>query len=468
MDQKRREEEALFRLSIIGPVVNRDLKRGELRPQLEALAIKTYTGPDGNPRIFSWRTLEKWVGVYRRGGFPALLPKQRSDQGVTRALPAPLVKLIRDMKREDPGRSAPYILRELELAGLLAPGAVSESTVQRLLRTAGLSGPQLEVTTPARYRWVAAHANDLWQGDALHGPKLMDPTTGRKRKTIIFGLLDDRSRLLVRLWAGFRETQEAFLHTFYEAMARRGIPRSLLLDNHGSFRGHDIKVLCAHLKVTLRYARPGDGAGKGALERLWRTLRSRLLRRLDYTKVVTIDDLNVRLVTWVEEEYNQSPHSTLGGRTPLDVWNDDAGEIQWVEDYTALEALFVGEITRKALKDSTISYHGTIYEIPTHLRGTKVTVRYSLLNPDRVWVMDGDVEVPLGPVDPEANAKRTRKVAPPPETPKTVTGLNAAELLLDRVLGRSRDEDDQHEEEDQKNDERDKDTTKEGEPCEAF
>ena len=454
MDQKRREEEALFRLTIIGPVINRTLKRGELRPLLEALAAKTYTGPDGNPRIVSWRTLENWVGVYRKVGFPALLPRQRRDQGTVKALPDTMVQLIQDMKREDPGRSTPLILRELELAGLLAPGAVSESTVQRILRRAGLSGPQLEVKTPARYRWVAAHSNELWQGDALHGPVLIDPATGRKRKTIIFGLLDDRSRLIVRLWAGFRETQEAFLHTLYEAMARRGIPRSLLLDNHASFRGHDLKVLCAHLQVTLRYARPRDGAGKGAVERMWRTLRSKLLRRLDYAKVATIDDLNVRLITWAEEEYNESPHSTLGARTPLDVWSADAEEIQWVEDYSALEALFVGEMLRKALKDSTLSYRGTVYEVPTHLRGRKVTVRYSLLNPERVWVMDGEVEVPIRPVDPEANAKRHRNAVRPSETPKPATGLNAAELLLDRVLGRNRTENDTT-------------TDKEGETCEV-
>ena len=68
----------------------------------------------------------------------------------------------------------------------------------------------------------------------------------------------------------------------------------------------------------------------------------------------------------------------------------------------------------------------------------------------------------------EANAFRSRTVPPVQETPKPVTGLNYVELLLDRVLGRSRVEDDQHEEEDQKNDERDNDTTKEGEPCEVF
>ena len=438
MDQKRREEEALFRLSIIGPVVNRDLKRGELQPLLEGLARETYTEPDGNPRIFSWRTLEVWVGRYRTGGFPALLPKERSDRGSVKALPASIVQLILDMKREDPGRSARLILRELELAGALAKGAVSISTVNRILRKAGLSGPRMEVDVPARYRWIAAQSNDLWEGDALHGPKLIDPKTGKKRKIIIFGLLDDRSRLGVRVWAGFRENEESFLKVLYEAMARRGIPRALLLDRHGSFRGHDLRVLCAHLKIKLLYTRPGDGAGKGAKERFWRTTRQRLLNRIDYEKVETIDDLNLRLVTWLEEEYNHGPHSRLAGRTPMDAWGDDADEIQWVKDYGALEELFTGQITRKALKDSTISFRGKIYEVPTHLRGRKVTICYSLLNPQRVWVMDGEVEVPIGLVDPEANATRSRNVPVPQETPKPITGLNYPELLLDRVLGRSR------------------------------
>jgi putative transposase len=438
MDQKRREEEALFRLSIIGQVVNRDLKRGELRPLLAELAAATYTGPDGNPRIYSWRTLETWIGCYREFGFKGLLPQERCDRGTVKVLPETIVKLILDMKREDPGRSAPLILRELELAGVLAGRSVSVSTINRILSRAGLSGPRLELEVPARYRWVAAHANDLWQGDALHGPTLIDPATGKKRKTIIFGLLDDRSRLVVRVWAGFQETQEAFLHTLYEAIARRGIPRAILVDNHASFRGHDLKVLCAFLKIVLMYTRPRDGPGKGGIERFWRTMRQLLLDRLDYSKVLTIDDLNLRLATWVEEEYNDGYHSALGGRTPMDVWSEDAAEIQWVEDQSALEALFVGTITRKALNDSTVSFRGTVYEVPTHLRGRTVTIAYSLLNPELVWVKDGEVEVPLRPVDPEANARRTRSVPQSAEAPKPVTGLNAAELLLDRVLGRGR------------------------------
>lgn len=436
MDKKTREKEGLFRLSIIGPVVNRQLKRGELRPLLQELAEKTYTRDDGSTRNYSWRTLEKWVGDYRRGHFDALLPQVRKDQGTCKALPEETVALILDMKREDPGRSAPLIRKELILAGVISPHSVSTSTICRILRKNGLSGPQMELTTPARYRWSAANCNALWQGDALHGPRVIDPATGRKRKAIIFGLIDDKSRLAVRLWAGFKETQEAFLATLYEAMARRGIPHTLLLDNHGSFIGHDVKVVCAKLKINLNYARPRDGAGKGHIERFWRTVRKSLLGRLDYSKVKTLDDLNLRITTWYEEDYNHSPHSGLAGSTPMSVWEKESDDFRWVHDYSALEALFTAEENRKVLNDSTISFRGKQYEVPTHLRRQKVVITYSVLNPSRIWVIDADTEVPITEVDPEGNATRARKRSKPPEKPKPKTGLNAAEMLLDKLLGR--------------------------------
>lgn len=371
-----------------------------------------------------------------RGGLAALYPKTRKDRGTVRALPGEIVEFIQDMKREDPGRSAALILRELELAGRIQPGSVSVSTIGRILKNAGLSGPKLELECPARYRWRAAHINDLWQGDALHGPVVLDPRTGKERKAIIFGLLDDRSRFGVRLWAGFHETEEAFLHVFYEAMGRRGVPCALLLDRHSSFRGHGLRLVCGHLNIRLLYTRPKDGPGKGAVERWWRTLRLHVLNRLDAQRVKTIDDLNVRLVTWCENEYNHRPHSGLGGRAPMDLWREEADEIRWVKDYAALEALFVGREMRRVLNDSTLSFRGITYEAPSHLRRRKVEVHYSLLNSERIWIIDGDVEVPLRPVDPEDNATRPRKPTRPPKGPKPKTGLNAVELLVDRICGR--------------------------------
>ena len=91
---------------------------------------------------------------------------------------------------------------------------------------------------------------ELWQADALHGPILMNPATGRNQRVIVFGLIDDRSRLIPYLEAGFGETEHRFLAVLYQAMARRGIVRKLLLDNHASFSGYDLRLLCAKLGIS--------------------------------------------------------------------------------------------------------------------------------------------------------------------------------------------------------------------------
>ena len=75
--------------------------------------------------------------------------------------------------------------------------------------------------------------------------------------------------------ADFHETQTEFLMVLLGAVLRRGIPRAILLDNHGSFTGSDVTVAAAKLGVRLVFARPHDGPSKGKIERWWRTRRAR-------------------------------------------------------------------------------------------------------------------------------------------------------------------------------------------------
>jgi putative transposase len=436
MNDKRAIEEALFRHSVLGPLLHKRPRRGELRRTLEALAQETYEGPQGEPREVKWKTLEEWYYRYRHEGFDGLRPRPRKDRGTIRAVSPQLVALICEMKREDPGRTVPLMIRELELAGRIGKQEVSDTTVRRILDRAGLSGPKMELKRPTRLRFVAAHCGALWQGDALHGPKLLDPQTSRERRAIIFGVLDDRSRLVPYLRADFQETEQAFLGVLHGAIARRGIPLSLYLDNHKSFCGHDLRVLCAKLRIRLLHTPSYDGPSKGKIERFWRTLRLHVLNRLNPQQVTTLDELNLRLWSWVEGEYHHRPHAGLDGRTPLHVFEQDAEAIRWVEDHSILEQLFVGEESRLARNDSTIQFRGKSYEVPCHLRGQKVAIRYSLLHPERLSVLDADVEVPLRIVQPEKNAviRRTKPLARP--TQSANTGLNAVELVLDRVCGR--------------------------------
>src|SRR6266487_557960 len=117
MNDDDRTKEALFRHAILGEVLSRSLRRGELRLTLVELSEKTFEDYQGRPRRIAHKTLEEWLYKYRRGGFEALKPQSRSDQGSSRSLPPEIGQLVVDLKREDPGRSAPLILRELELAG---------------------------------------------------------------------------------------------------------------------------------------------------------------------------------------------------------------------------------------------------------------------------------------------------------------------------------------------------------------
>ena len=437
----RRKREALFRHSVLGPLLSRPMKRGEFKRMLKELAAQYWTDHEGRTRQIAAKTLEEWFYRHRHGGFDGLLTTPRKDRGQLKAVPEDLRELVVAMKREDPGRSAVLIERELVLAGRLRRGQVSVCTLRRLLRREGLSGPRLELDRPVRLRWQAERCGELWQTDAVHGPMFFDPASGRAVRVKIFALIDDRSRLVPYLRASFHETQVDFLTVLLGAVQRRGIPRGLLADNHASFRGSDTQLACAQLGIRQHFARPYDGPAKGKIERWWRHLRAHVLDRLDREKVKTLDELNVRLWAWVEGEYHKKPHESLSGKTPLQVWEEDAEAIRWVEDEALLDKAFTATIQRLVKNDSTCEVRGRTYEVPTHLRGRKVTIGYGLLTPERLWVQDGSTRMPLREIDPEGNSRRSRRgPGTPPAKPAAKTGLNAAEAFLKQVTQPTREE----------------------------
>src|SRR5213594_4996225 len=111
MTDDERNQEALFRHAILGDVLSRNLRRGQLRPALKQLAQQAYQDPHGRMRRVAYKTLEEWYYKYRNGGFEALKPRPRKDSNRSRVLAEDIQQLILDMKREDPGRSARLILR---------------------------------------------------------------------------------------------------------------------------------------------------------------------------------------------------------------------------------------------------------------------------------------------------------------------------------------------------------------------
>lgn len=438
----RRRDVALLRLAVLGDLIHQDLPRGDLKKALADKAKRHWEQPDGRYIRIAAKTIQSWLTLYRRGGFDALYPKERKDRGVPRSIAPEVATLILDLKRERPGRSSAQIIDMLVDTGRIKRSDFSASSVQRFLAAEGLSGPKMELEVPARHRFRASSVNELWQVDAVHGPKLFDPASGRNTTVKIFGLIDDRSRLVTHLRGFHRERQEDFLRTLFEAIRVRGIPRALLLDNHGSFTGADVKVVCAQLGIRLVYARPYDGASKGKIERFWRHLRSRVLSELDLDVVNDLDALNLRLMTWVNGTYNCRAHAGIEGRTPLSVFEEEAHSVRFESDFEALSEKFIVHAERIVRRDATCSFGGRVLEVPQHLRGSKVTLHYAVLRPEIIWIEDGGTRVVLRDVDVVANSKRVRvrpKVKPPMPQASAATGINGVESMIGRALNASRD-----------------------------
>ncbi len=135
----QRERMALFRLGVIGDLLSRELlTRGELQSELQERAKKRYRPPGATKtRTYTWKTLQRWYYNAKRSP-EALMPASRT-RGFARALTDEQRQLLLQMRAEN--RSAPIdqILSEAVRHGVIAEGVVSESTVARLFRVAGLT-----------------------------------------------------------------------------------------------------------------------------------------------------------------------------------------------------------------------------------------------------------------------------------------------------------------------------------------
>ena len=186
---------ALFRLSVLGPLVSRErLERGELQTIIRGLASKEYAIPGSDRRFLGEKTIEAWYYAWRAHGIDGLIPQQRTDRGVSK-LPVTVQDALLAAKRENPRRSIRQLKILLENAGTVPRNTLSRSAIHRFLQQQGLSRPMGSSSIPEEHRrFVAEYTNSIWYGDVMHGPTLT-LKTGRC-KVFLVSLMDDASRLL--------------------------------------------------------------------------------------------------------------------------------------------------------------------------------------------------------------------------------------------------------------------------------
>jgi putative transposase len=432
---KEIDPKALFRLSVLGPLVSRErLARGELQQLIRELAQREYAIPGSRRHLLGEKTIEAWYYAWRRDGIAGLTPKVRVDRGESR-LPAELQAVILAAKRENPRRSIRQIRRLLEAAGTVAQGRLSRSAIHRLLQRHGLSRPSGSTSQPEeRRRFCAEHAGSIWYGDVMHGPRL--PLAGRVRKTYLVSLLDDASRLIAHSAFCLGETALDIEGVLKQALLKRGVPTMLVVDNGAAYRAATLQGICARLGIKLVYCRPYAPEGKGKLERYHRTFRDAFLSELDARRITDLDDLNARLWAWTEVLYNRQAHDGIGGLTPLARYQQDLPRIRGLGQLAMqLDALFYHRISRFVRKDGTVSYQGRMFEVPYELAGKTVRL---VVNPHGGSVVgvendDGESLGAATPLDALANRHRQRhKPTPPDTTSPPAAGPNLVELTHHR------------------------------------
>lgn len=397
-DTERRKKVALFRYGLIADLLHWPRGKRGLQAALVAKATPEYEIPGSRRSRIAPETIRDWLKAYRKGGgFDALLPKPRADQGQARAIPqevADLLCMIKEDKRElsvrmviEGARASGEVPADLDLA---------PATVHRLLARAGLmEKPRLEATSKDRRRFSYDKAGELWMSDVMHGPAVV--TDGkRKRKTYLISFLDDATRVIPYAAFALGENVACFLPVFEEALRRRGIPKRLFVDNGSAYRSQHLSLVCAKLGVTLIHARPYQPAGKGKKERWYREVRRQCLGTLREEDTRSLAALNQKLWAWVEGEYHRAPHRGLGGEAPLDRWAAVSDEVRLPEPGVDLGDLFLFEEKRKVHKDRTVSLRGVVYEADAALVGETVTLRFApsrLGKTVEIWHKGRKVEV---------------------------------------------------------------------------
>src|SRR6516225_72811 len=245
--QRVHERWAHLRFSVIGQLLAAPPAKGELASAITELAERTWQHPiSGGPTRFGFSTIERWyyraleekrdpVGVLRR--------KLRADAGQQPAMSGAVRQAI--LAQYAAHKSWSVQLHHDNLVALaetnpdLKP-VPSYATLRRFLKANGLqkrrrlTSRRTQGAERAEARFLdrevrsyeAEYSGGLWHFDCHHCSRKVLTARAEWVTPILFGVLDDRSRLACHLQWYLSETAEIIAHGLSQAFQKRGLPRS--------------------------------------------------------------------------------------------------------------------------------------------------------------------------------------------------------------------------------------------------
>lgn len=394
MTEEERNEIALKRYNMIAPLLIDPERYPSNREFFRMQGHKLHE--EGVTTIHA-RTIERWYYQFKKGGFDALKPQTRVDFGKPRKGKDVIDQII-ILKRNYPRLSATGILKMLRESGV-TKDQISLSTVNRVVN----SIPKEQINVEPMYRYELEHINEVWCGDSSHGPYLYRDKA--KVKLYIIALIDDASRLITAARLFEADNTVNLLSTMKLAVSKYGKPKRFNFDNGSNYKNAQINIVTARLGVGVHYCRPYNPEAKAKIERWFKTLKTQWMASLRYSEFHSVDEYQSSLNEYVHN-YNNTPHSSLNGLTPMERYLKETDLVKKLDE-TSLEKDFLFEIERRVSIDNIVVIDNKEYEVPAVYSSKKVRIKY--LDPkDGVFIIDGDKQIEIKPLDKKANAKRVR------------------------------------------------------------
>jgi len=395
-------EMAQFRFALIAPVIQGLITEPSNTAYYKRVTENPITFPNGITKNLSYKTLEKWVSEYRRGGIDALMPSERSDKGSTRVLPDTAIEEIFRLKKEFPRLNATQIHAQLIRNGFI-PNTVSVCAVQRFIKRNNLKDAR-NPNMKDRKAFEEDAFGKMWQTDTCYFPYITEG--GKSRRVYAICIIDDHSRLIVGGQLFYSDSAANFQHVFKEAVATYGIPSKLYTDNGAPYVNEQLDLICGAIGCVHLRTKPRDGASKAKIERFWRTAKECLLYGLDIDSIHSLDQFN-RIFKEYLRSYNTTPHSGID-TTPFERYQDTKEQVKPPKSQEWLDENFLNRINRKVRKDSTVTINKVSYDIPMQFIGQTVEIRFRPGEMDSAAVFYDNERYPIRITNKNENCRTKR------------------------------------------------------------
>ena len=268
--------------------------------------------------------------------------------------------------------------------------------------------------------------NDIWVSDHHRIDVFVRVPDGKggwkEERPWLTSWMDERTRKIMAAIIRIEDpNSDIVLSCFGLGIEKFGIPKEIYMDNGKDYKAHDLfnsekdkkmfqSSVAANLGINVHFAYPYNAQAK-SIERFHYTLESDFgkqwpsytgkdakerpnnLKSLDIMEYPTLDLFREKLIEYIMEVYNESPHRGEGmdGRSPNKAYSELISKVnvrtmQGEEQYYCLMRHKDFRIVQK----NGISYNNVLFnsvELQEYQK-KKVYARYSPIEPDKLYVFD--------------------------------------------------------------------------------